>query len=318
MKRWLRLALQLLSLVLFVFILWWAGPETWQVVATGDWQALLICFLLLGLAGICSTSRLRLVAQTVSQRPLPSWRWFFYLNWTTRALGVVLPRGISILGGKTVTLRAFGLPLQQAVWVVLLDNLYDVLVLGSVTIPAFLYLQRGLSWPLFGLFSLVGMGVVTAVLGWGLGRGQIRPFLGWLQRFPWLAQRLNLETPWLPSPSQLLAILAWSIPLHLTLIFTFYYIGQAVGLTTPPVFYAASYPFTQLSLIIAIAPGGLGIFDLGWLGLLRLEGVSQEQALAFVVAQRAYISIFVVLWAVVSVLLSLTAEPRPQIQNGEL
>ena len=61
-----------------------------------------------------------------------------------------------------------------------------------------------------------------------------------------------------------------------------------------------------MSLIIAIAPGGLGIFDLGWLGLLQLGGLSQSDAITFVVAQRAYIFVFVLVWAAFSALLSLT------------
>ncbi|MCB9445410.1 MAG: flippase-like domain-containing protein [Ardenticatenaceae bacterium] len=83
-------------------------------------------------------------------------------------------------------------------------------------------------------------------------------------------------------------------------------IGRSIGAPVTLPLLLASYPLVQLSLIVAIAPGGLGIFDAGWLGLLRLGGISEAAALAFVVAQRAFVFVFVLVWAGFSALLSLT------------
>jgi uncharacterized membrane protein YbhN (UPF0104 family) len=58
---------------------------------------------------------------------------------------------------------------------------------------------------------------------------------------------------------------------------------------------------------VAVTPGGLGLFDAGWYGVLLLGGVPNQEALTFVIAQRAYIFIFVLVWAGFSVLLSLAS-----------
>ena len=48
------------------------------------------------------------------------------------------------------------------------------------------------------------------------------------------------------------------------------------------------------------------MFELGWIGLLVLGGVSQSDAVAYSVAQRAYVVVAVLAWAAISLLLSLT------------
>lgn len=301
MNRWLRLALLLLSLLLFGFILWRAGPETWRIVWQGDRAYLFMAFLMHGVAGVASASRLQWLMRAAAAPPNISWRRIYALNWTARALGLILPRSVSILGGKTVALKALGLPLRQAVWLVFLDNVFDLLLLGVWLIPAFFWFRGELSALLFWLL----LGVLSVVTGllvwWGAQAGRLEPFLRQINRFPRLAQRLNLdESSLIPAPAYAMPALAWTMVLHLVLIISFYCIGQAIATPASLPLIASSYPFVQLSLIVAFAPGGLGLFDLGWLGLLRLGSIPETSALAFVVAQRAYVYLFVLAWAAIS------------------
>lgn len=126
MKRWLRLALQLLSLALFGLVLWLGGPEAWQQVLAGDRGNILVSFLLIGSATMLSATRLRLIADSVAGRELAPWHRFYYLNMTARALGPVVPRSLSTLAGKSVALRALGISLRRSVWIVVMDNLFDL------------------------------------------------------------------------------------------------------------------------------------------------------------------------------------------------
>lgn len=313
MNRWLRLALLLLSLLLFGLILGWAGPETWRVVWQGNRTYLSIALLMHGVAGVASASRLQWLIRGAAASSNISWRRIYALNWTARALGLILPRSVSILGGKTVALKALGLPLRQAVWLVFLDNVFDLLLLGFWLIPAFFWLRGAISPLLFWL--VLGMLAVGAglLVWWGTQSGRLEPLLRQIKRFPRLAQRLNLdESSLVPAPAYALPALAWTVVLHGVLIVSFYNIGQAIASPTSLPLIASSYPFVQLSLIVAFAPGGLGLFDLGWLGLLRLGGIPETGALAFVVAQRAYVYLFVLAWAVVSVGLSWTERSEQQ------
>lgn len=323
MKRWVRRLLQLLSLALFGLILWWAGPEPWRQILTSDWRPLSVGLLLYGAVSFLAALRLRLVSRSLLKRNIASRRRFFYLHMIARALGFILPRGLSALGGKSVGLRALGLSLRRSLWIVMTDNLYDVLSLALVSIPALFFLQGQLGRLPFALlaaalWALLGLGIWIAVAGNRLG-----PLLaGVLDRLPWLARRLEIDDARIeqlfPAPRPALQALLWTILIALLMATTYYAIALAIGLSAPWWLFAAAFPITQLSLIIAVAPGGLGILDLGWLGLLRLGGLPQTEALTFVVAQRAFMVVFVLLWTAAGTLLSLTeSRELPSIRVTE-
>jgi uncharacterized membrane protein YbhN (UPF0104 family) len=59
-------------------------------------------------------------------------------------------------------------------------------------------------------------------------------------------------------------------------------------------------PVAQLTYLFAFTPGGLGIFEAGWLAILILGGVSWDHAMIFVVGQRILTVILVGLLAVLS------------------
>ena len=70
----------------------------------------------------------------------------------------------------------------------------------------------------------------------------------------------------------------------------------------------------QLSLVIAFTPGGLGIMDLGFVGLLALGGVPSETVAAFIIGQRAFQYTFFPLMAGISYLATVRrsiSAPRP-------
>ncbi len=309
MKRWLRLGLQLISLALFGLVLVLGGPEAWQQVAAGDVKYILISFLFLGFTSMMSAVRLQLIARSSTGRGLAPWSRFYHLNMTTRALGLIVPRTLSTVGGKSVGLGALGVSLRRAVWIVMLDNGFDLLVLGILAGPALLYLRNQDAAGAFLALSL-GLIVVLAVgLWWITGAGRGRLLMRWLDRIPRLASALHLDPENVPDlvPPRRVAFqtLGLTILLNGAIAACFYHISQAVGMAHPWAIFVAGFPITQLSLIVSVTPGGLGLFDAGWYGVLMLGGVPNQEALTFVIAQRAYIFIFVLIWAGFSVLLSL-------------
>lgn len=317
MKRSIRIALQLLSLVLFGLILWWAGAEPWQQILDSDWRLVLVALLIYGVVGIISALRLRVVAQALTSDEVGSRRRFYYLSMTARVLGLVLPRGISTLGGKSVGLRALGISLRRSLWIVLMDNIYDILTLGLAAIPAIFFLQDQIGVVSLVVLTLALWALLALALWLTVSRGKVAAIFEWLlARVPWLSQRLELDdriaAHLFPRAGPALSALLHTAVLNVLLIATYAAISRALELSAPFWLFAAAFPITQLSLVIAVAPGGLGIFDLGWLGLLRLGGMPQEEALTFVVAQRAFIYVFVLLWAACSALLSFTEEREIQ------
>ncbi len=308
MSRWLRIALQILSFLLFAALLWWAGPEPWRQALSGDWRPLLLALLAHGAAGMVSGARLRQVTQGLMHHPVASWRRFFYVNMAARALGLVLPRTLSAVGGKSAGLRALNVPLQYAIWVVMVDNLFDVLLLGVLVVPALLYLQGTISAALLFTFCITSTVLFGGALAYLLATYRLLPLLRQLVRIPLLARRVKIDQlqKLLPDARTAVITLAWTVLLNLLLVLTYVLIAGALRITTPFALMLATFPIVQLSLIIAIAPGGLGIFDLGWLGLLVFGGLSQADATSFTIAQRAYITVFVLIWTAVSWALALT------------
>jgi len=309
MKRWLKLALQLLSLVLFGAILWLGGPQAWRQVVQGDARFILISFLLIGSATMLSANRLRLIARAVAGRELAPWQRFYHLNMTARALGLVVPRGLSTVAGKSVAIHALGVSLKRSIWIVLTDSFFDLSLLGALVLPALWFLKGGVA-PLG--FIALALGTILALAGglwWATATGRLRSLARGLRHIPWLASALHLDrevTADLLLPhSTTLQALGLSVLLNSALVACFYYTARAIGLPYPWHLFAASFPATQLSLVLAVTPGGLGLIDAGWYGLLLLGGVPRQEALTFVIAQRAYVFVFVLVWAGISTLLSL-------------
>ncbi len=315
MKRWLQWALLLLSFGLFGIIVWYAGPEPWRQLLLADRRTLLLAFCVHGSASMVAAIRLRFLTQSITGRRQPAWRRFYYLTMSARALGLILPRTVSAIGGKTVGLRAMGVPIKYAVWIIVVDNLFDVTLLFFTAIPALLFMRGLISAGLFLLLIPAAIGLLALLIWWLLRNNHLETVLNWLRRIPWLARRLDFgeKRPFPPAKDALIA-LGWSVLLNGIIAISFYTIGRSIGVPVTLPLLLASYPLVQLSLIIAIAPGGLGIFDAGWLGLLRLGGIPEAVALAFVVAQRAFVYVFVLIWAGFSALLSLTVKSETAVE----
>lgn len=312
MKRWLWLALQLASFALFALLLWLAGPESWRQVFSGDLSYVVLAFLFTGAAQMLSAERLRIVGRSVSRRPVASWREIYHVAMTAQLLGLALPRGLSAIGGKAVGLRALGVSLKRSMAMVVLDNLFDLVVLALLAVPGLLFAAGHLA---AGGFLLLEAGLVilmVVAIGW-LGDGR-RPPIDWLQRIPRLGHRLHSQAQLvlerLPDRTAAWRALFLTLTLSTALALRFYYIGRAIDVEAGWLLFVALFPVTQLSLIVAVAPGGLGVFDLSWLGLLRLAGVFEGEALAFAITQRAYITVFIFIWTGFSALLSLTVKKR--------
>jgi uncharacterized membrane protein YbhN (UPF0104 family) len=114
--------------------------------------------------------------------------------------------------------------------------------------------------------------------------------------------RLGQGVRLLPERPISLQVFGLTIALNGLLALRFFYVATAVSLTYEWPLYIAAFPLTQLSLVF----GGLGIFDASWYGVLFLAGFPEQEALTFVIAQRAYIFVYILVWTGVSYLLSLS------------
>jgi uncharacterized membrane protein YbhN (UPF0104 family) len=312
MKRWPRTILQVLSLAVFGLILCWAGPAAWRQVLTGDVRHVLMAFFFLCSASALSAARLQTVSRSLAGRRLASWHRFYHLNTTARAIGLVIPRSLTTLAGKPVALRSLGLSLKRSVWVVFVDSLFDLALLGILAVPALLFLGAQTS-AAAALGLAVGLVSALAVSVWrATGDGTLLRVVRWTRRVPYvesiMPSTFGEAADLVPGRPTAMRALALTLLINATLVACYHHMGQAVGLSCPWILVAAGFPAVQLSLVVAVTPGGLGFFDAGWYGVLLLGGMTKQDALAFVVAQRAYLTVFVLACAGLGTLLALVRE----------
>lgn len=313
-RHWLRVTLQLLSLVLLGLLLWLGGMDVWQNILSGDPKDILMAFALLGAASMLAATRLQLISRAITGKDSASWRRFYHLSMTTRAAGLVVPRSLSTFAGKPVGLRGMGLSIKRAVWTVIVDNVLDLLVVGTWLIPSLFILQHGISVHAVTALTAVSTLLLVAGLWWATGAERFSPLVRLLKRVPWLnarvpAYRSGLDELVLARVPALQA-LGLSVLINGLLAARSGCIGRAIGLSHPWLIFLAGFPITQLSLVLAVTPGGIGTLDASWYGVLILGGMSHQEAITFVIAQRAYVSVFVLVWAAISVFLSLTERRR--------
>ncbi|MCB0013216.1 MAG: flippase-like domain-containing protein, partial [Anaerolineales bacterium] len=314
MKRWVQVVLILLGIAIFIYILWQSGPDGVAAVLAGDWRYLLLALLATGLAQMISGWRLQVALAAVTglddvaaRRRWP-WRATYHVTLTAQLMGMVVPRLLSTFGGKAAALKAYQTDLRESVPAVLLDNIFDILVMAPLMAPGFLFATGVLN--VFGLYAGYGaiLLLLLPLLSWRPAEAVWLPRLAYLERVPWLGSRLHvllarLLIVWPPAAAGR-RLLLLTVLLNGFLALRFYFISLALGLVTTATLFLALYPMAQLSLIIALAPGGLGVFDLSWLGLLSLAAVSGAEH--FAVAQRIYVTVINLFWGGVAILLALT------------
>ncbi len=301
----IRLLIHIFGLVLLAVIVWLGGPEAWREVSQGEPGPILVAFLLTGVANMLSAVRLKLVAQAASPGLRLPWRRLYYLTMVANTAGLILPRSVSTVGGKSVGLKALGLSVRRSVSTVFVDNAFDLFLLTPLVVPGFLYLQGQISGGMFlGVAVVVSLGL-TAVLWWMLNDKRLMRLGNWLEKLGRLGI-LSRGVRLLPQRPISFRAFVLTILLNGLLALRFYYVATAVALNYEWLLYIAAFPLTQLSLVF----GGLGIFDASWYGVLFLAGLPEQEALTFVIAQRAYIFIFILFWTGVSYLLSVTIRQR--------
>lgn len=64
-------------------------------------------------------------------------------------------------------------------------------------------------------------------------------------------------------------------------------VAIAIGLEVNPLVFFVLLPIAQFVALAALTPGGWGLVEAGWVGLLALIGVDVNEAAAFALAQRA-------------------------------
>jgi hypothetical protein len=226
-----------------------------------------------------------------------------------RTVGLVLPMDISDFGVRTMSLR-FGhdVSIGRASYSVYLDRTFDVVVAGLFIVPSVLYVVGAIAprtgIVLFGAAFLVGL-VCFAFLG-----RQTMKVLGFVFRtlfravcrIPWIGRRVEFETESKLLEEVDLGGIAPGLFLlsALKFFFTamrFVTMAAAVGLGLGGLKILLFVPAAQFAAVIALTPGGLGIADWSWSGLLYKIGADKHLIVPYLLSLRIVVSLSIIVIA---------------------
>ncbi len=331
LRRRTWLIFTILGIVLFVLVVVLAGADRINAVLEADPAWIAAAFASALAVVTVGTFRWGYITNLLEQRKVLTWPQYWAALLTSRVLGLFIPRNASDLGVRFVAVTTIGKSTPEiAAASVALNQLFDVVLLVAWLVPSILLLASDVpAWT----WWLVPLAVVAAVammlqlgrlMTWsagllarladrfGGGEGRLGTFFQ--RRAQGLrdvaaTQHFTRREGLVISLMTFLryglnAVMFWSISQALALdidLWTFVLVGSAV----------------QLSLVLAFTPGGLGIMDLGWVGLLALGGVATETVAAFIVGQRAFqYTAFPIMAAVSYVATLRSRRPEPEVEHG--
>ena len=298
-----------LLLILLLFIL----GDASQLVSLPEihWGALVLLFVSNAGFTIAHNFRWKGIVENLSpSRPIGFFTLYRFLI-DSYAIGKVIPMDVSLLGVRSYYLsRLEGSSVSIAVFSVLLDRFLDVIIFLSMALPSFLLITRttdAISSFLILALLLVGQGVV---LSWKKGESfrflfsSYRFILArWGSKIPFLRNRMKGGIDVTGGPGQftfrsVIKIMTWNYIKYIFLSLRFFLTGQALGISFPIIQSFFFLPFVQLSGLINVTPGGIGVVEAVTYGALLLMGLPTSQILIFIVGQRVlltamFVSLFV-------------------------
>lgn len=317
--------LSLVGIVLFVAVIYLAGVDRVGAILDAKLEWVAAAFAA-GLAvTITSTFRWGYIANSLADgRPL-SWAQYWASLLTSRVLGLFVPRNASDLGVRFAALTGLGRTSPEvAAASVALDQMFDIALLVVWLVPSLLLLSGvgGVwTWLLVPMTAVLAPAIMVKLgeaLRWvarilsraaarlGERRGRIGEFFQ--RRSEGLRRLANVQHF---TRRQSLAIAAVTFVRYVLNAVMFWSVAQALGLSIDLWTFILVGSAVQLSLVVAFTPGGLGIMDLGFVGLLALGGVASETVAAFIVGQRAFQYTFFPLMAGVSYVATMTRGSSP-------
>lgn len=304
LRRRLVAALKLaLGLAALAAVLWWLVPGPDEAQAVWARAELRPGWLLAGLgftfvACVVTSARWKRMAEAMGGTRLPHVAYFHSLA-LTKVLGQVSSTLVMDLVGRGVALRAAGSQrgLGHAITQAVLERIFDLVLplmllawalavwwggLGGAAALASFAAVCGLFVALSGVMLAPLTGLALRVYA-ALGRARARLAGG--------AEVAALEVPAVERRVALdIALLG--LARYLAVLGQFWAVAAAVGADIALEAMAGATPIGQLSGMLGVTPGALGIQEAGWAGALRWVGVSAETIALFVLSQRLVITAY--------------------------
>lgn len=265
------------------------GPDWAEVNRRLEVQPAWVAVSLLGTtaAATFGALRWRLLNEHLTPTRLPFRTYFHYIV-LTRLVGQFSSMLLMDFVGRGIGLRTAGSKqaLGQLVTPVILERVVDVIFPCIALGWAFAWHEPG--GPADGWVGALVLTLAVAtvaivplvrpaarVILWAYGR-----VLRWRGR--------PFEAPEVVVPTRIaVAVTLLGLGRYVSVLVQFAGIGAAVGAVRALGVVASAFPVSQLSAILAITPGGLGVQDAGWAGALAWQSVDETSIAMFVLSIHA-------------------------------
>lgn len=304
------------GILVFGVVLYWGGADALKRVVGANPVYLGCVFTATGLITFLGSLRWGVIVNSMEGRKVCSRRYFYYYQIVGKAVGLFASRNVGDLGARPLAMKMSGsLPLGKALYSSFVDKMFDFWLLFLLVIPVLLYLSKLVALNVYlalllifvTLGSIVGASKYESLLNFflrlvetSMRRIATLPVLGGivskriLKRLEHVRGRFGGENK-IAAQAQLLTLLK-----YVFMIFRAYGISMALNLNIPLGAMFVAMPIVQASALLSVTLGGLGIQELGWYGALALAGVENSRIVVFLIGQRAYVFLSILILAVLS------------------
>jgi uncharacterized protein (TIRG00374 family) len=272
------------------------------------------------------TTRWRSLHLAIGPQDTLRWIDFYYGYMWGRIVALFLPQGVGEIAGRSIWGRTLvSRPGGRFVYSSTLDVLFDLLLVFALLPSAILYVT-GQAWFLVAALASILALFLLSTVAFSHAADLVAHLGTWLERrlsdweperslartiqksalhiaasFGWL-KRISWQTA---TAAVLLTITKYSL-----LVGRSWFAALAIGLRVPVELLFYSTVLIQITQIVPLTPGGWGVTELGWYGVLRLAGVNRSESAAFAIAQRVYIVLALLLGLGGATLASMIIMPR--------
>jgi len=287
LKSLLRL---LLGAAVFGVLLWYLVPSWSDLTTRVD---LALPYLGLGLLGVAFAhvavaARWKLLSECTGGTPLSLWAYLHSLL-VTRFLGQFVSSLAMDLVGRGVALRSVGSKrgIGHATTLVVLERIFDLVIPALLVVWALAVRRMGLEAQ-GGLLLAATTGLFLLVATPGL-RPLARAALAVYGRL----KRDDLgDLPVGVTTGIAFQVAALSVARFASVLLQFAGIGAGVGIFLGWIDWTSATPVAQLTALVGITPGGLGVVEAGWWAGLAWVGVDRATIGVFLLAQRTALIAF--------------------------
>jgi len=290
-------ALWVAAVLLMAGLIYWGRQDLGKIAALSP-LPLLLCFLCTAGIAVSSALKWRVSIRAMGETRAAHLGSLIHYFMIGRVLGLVVPMDVGDFAARTASLKMdHAMPLGRASYSVYLDRTFDVAVAGILFVPSVLFITgvvgQGVGLAIYCLAFLAGL-----VCFGCLGRRTMDVLLALFHllfraicRIPGIRNRVDVEAERELLESCSVRSIASSLYLlsgvkFLCTAMRFASIALAMRLTAGVADMLLFAPGAQFAAVFSFTPGGMGIVDWSWSGLLYRIGVDRHDIVPYLVSLR--------------------------------